>query len=367
MKRFFLGLAANYNKEDRRAQLFSVGRKEDYTDLEQFLKRKYIGQKAVLTKNGRSALTLALKAYFNQGDKILVNGFTCFAVYEAVKAAKLEPVFADIELNNLNFSEKTVLKSLIPDIKGIIIQNTLGNPIDIEKIEKIAKENNLTIIEDLAHCAGIKYSDGREAGTIGAATILSFGKEKAIDTVSGGAVVFRDDYQNEINLPTKSPRFSDYLRSRFYPTFGAICRNLTHVHLGGFLMKALIKIHWVEKSADSKLDLSRKPSKFEARRALIQIKSLSKTGEKPLRDFYYVNNRGEVLNKLKKAGYYFDSFWYEKPISPIRYYSKTHFPEELCPNAVYAANHIINFPKYYKKPDLKKAQEIIKDYLETKE
>ncbi len=363
MRRYFLGMAANYSREDRHLQLFSMGRREDLDDLKRFLERKYDGERAVLTKNGRSALTLALKANFDKGDKVIVNGFTCYAVYEAVKAAELEPIFVDINKSDLNFDLEKLEKSASDKVKGIIIQNTLGNPVDIVKIEKFAKEHGLLIIEDLAHCAGVRYSDGREAGTVGVATALSFGKDKSIDTISGGAVIFRRPYKNPIKAPTKSPKLSDHLRARCYPTFGAISRRLTTIHLGGALMRFLVAIHWVEKSADNKLDLTRRLSKFEAKRALLQIKSLSKNGEKPLRNFVLVNNRAEVLKKLKGAGYYFDGFWYEKPVSPARYYKKVHFPEKDCPNAVFVAEHIINLPNYYRKKNLEPAQKIIQEYL----
>ena len=105
-KHFFLGLAANYGKEDRRSQLFSIGRKEDLRDLKSYLERKYGGECAILTKNGRSALAIAFQTYFKKGDKILVNSFTCYAVYEAIKAAELVPVFVDINLDDLNFDSE---------------------------------------------------------------------------------------------------------------------------------------------------------------------------------------------------------------------------------------------------------------------
>ncbi|MBR3132184.1 aminotransferase class I/II-fold pyridoxal phosphate-dependent enzyme [Candidatus Saccharibacteria bacterium] len=365
MKRYFLGLAANYDAEDRRAQLFSLGRDEDRTDLAKFLERKYDG-KAILTKNGRSALALALKAYFKEGDRIIVNGFTCFAVYEAVKEVGLVPVFADITRKDLNFSIETlekVLKMSEEKPRGIIIQNTFGNPVDIEAIEKFAKENDLVIIEDLAHATGVRYPDGREVGTVGVATALSFGKEKSIDTISGGAVILRHPCLNEIEAPSKAPKLSDHLRARFYPTFGAACRALSHIHLGGVLMKILIKIHWVERSADNKLDCERKISKFEARLALRQIKSLKRSGEVPLREFYLVKERDLVLKKLAEKGYYFGGFWYEKPVSPERYYKKVHFPEKECPNAVFISEHIINFPNYYTRRILEPARKIVQDYL----
>ena len=401
-KNYFLGLAANYSREERLAHTFTIGREEDVKDLKNYLNRKYLGERTILTKNGRSALALALKAYFNKGDKILVNGFTCYAVYEAIKAANLEPVFVDINLKDLNFDYNVldeIIKSdnsrhapsrpssrgsgaptapVVADglessdshnflqtrIKGIIIQNTLGNPVDIEKIEKFAKEHDIKIIEDLAHSAGVRYSDGREAGTVGIATVLSFGKDKSIDTISGGAVIFRQPYKNIIKAPSKAPKISDHIRARLYPTFGAMTRALTHIHLGGIFMRILLKLHLVEKSADNKLDLDRKISKFEAKRALIQIKSLSRSGEKPLRDFEFVNQRTELLTKLAQNGFYFDGFWYEKPVSPARYYKKVLFPEKSCPNAVYASEHIINIPKIYHKKNIEPARKIISEYLD---
>ncbi|MBR3122047.1 DegT/DnrJ/EryC1/StrS aminotransferase family protein [Candidatus Saccharibacteria bacterium] len=370
--KYFLGMAANYSRKERLAHTFAIGRRRDCQNLKTYLKKKYDGE-VILCKNGRSALALALKAYFEPGDGIIVNGFTCYAVYEAIKAAGLKPVFVDISKKDLNFNTRTLPKldaksdSSNVQVRGIIIQNTLGNPADIKAIEKFAKEHSLTIIEDLAHCAGSKYSDGREVGTVGVAAALSFGKDKSIDTISGGAVILRKPQKHEIKAPTKLPKLSDHLRARFYPLFGAICRGLTYLHLGGALMRLLVKIHWVEKSADNKLDLDRTLSKFEAKLALKQLQVFKKTGAMPLRNFYLVNNREELLKELAKHGFYFNGFWYEKPVSPERYYKKIHFPEEECQNAVFVAQHIINLPTYYSKQDLEPAQKIIEPFLVKEE
>lgn len=365
MKRYFLGLSANYRTKEIWRHTFAVGKESDRDALRKYLEKRYEGE-AILCKNGRSGLALALKAYFNKGDLVIVNGFTCYAVYEAVKEAGLIPVFADISPDSLNYNDDT-LKSALQrggdSVKGIVVQNSLGNPVDIVAIEKFAKKHGLTIVEDLAHCVGVKYPDGREAGTVGVATAFSFGKEKSIDTVSGGAVVLREPRKHEIKVPELAPKPSDHLRARFYPFFGVLCRDLTGIHLGGVLMRTLIKLHWVEKSADNKLDLTRKISKFEAKLALSQFKHLKKSGELPLRDFYLVRNRNELIMKLAESGYYFSGFWYERPVSPERYYKKVHFPEEDCSNAIYVTNRIINMPTYYDKHALEPARKIIEDYL----
>lgn len=375
-KHYFLGSAANY-KGRLWAHTFAVGLEKDRGALQSFLSQKYSGE-AILTKNGRSALALALKAYFEPGDAVIVNGFTCYAVYEAVKAVGLVPVWADISKADLNFSTKTLEnvfrtpngnKDFEPSeahtqVKGIIIQNSLGNPVDITAIEKFAKRHNLTIIEDLAHCVGVKYIDGREAGTVGAAAALSFGKDKSIDTISGGAVILRHPCKSTIKAPSKLPKISDTLRARFYPLLGTISRGLSYIHLGGIWMRCLVKIHWVEKSADNKLDLERKIAKFEAKLALKQLKELKKSGEAPIREFCLVRDRAEVLKKLQARGYYFGGFWYERPVSPERYYEKVHFPEDKCLVATEVAKKIVNLPTYYNKKDLEPARKIIAEYME---
>lgn len=127
-------------------------------------------------------------------------------------------------------------------------------------------------------------------------------------------------------------------------------------------MRSLVKIHWVEKSADNRLDLERRISRFEAKLALRQFEQLKRGGEPPIREFAFVEDRGEVLKELAQAGYYFDGLWYKQPVSPERYYKKVHFPEDKCPNAVFVAEHIVNLPTYYARSDLKQAREIIKKH-----
>ena len=102
MKHYFLGMASGYRGGKWLSHLFTVGRKRDYGELTRFLGEKYGGE-AILCKNGRSALALALKAVFKPGDAVIVNGFTCYAVYEAVRAAGLKPVFVDISKEDFNF------------------------------------------------------------------------------------------------------------------------------------------------------------------------------------------------------------------------------------------------------------------------
>lgn len=360
----FLGAASNLKGKTLK-HTFAFGTKKDSENLISALADRYGTEKEniALVSNGRSALSLALKNLVEKGSEVVLCGFTCHAVLVAIKSAGLTPVFADIEEKTLNFTPET-LKSLLKshkNIKAIIIQNTLGNPVDIRPFEKIAKENNLVVIEDLAHCTGVFYPDGREVGSVGDAAALSFGKGKSIDTTTGGAVVLKNP-KKPLKAPGKRQGLSRTLRARFYPFFGNIIRASFRLHLNKIVTGGLLKLHFIERSADAPLDLDSRLTHWQAKLAKNQLDSLKKQGRKPIRDFELVENREELLKKLKKAGFNFDEIWYDTPVSPARYYKKSGFDEKLCPTSTEVAKKIINLPTWYEKRELKPALEIIKEH-----
>lgn len=360
----FLGEASNY-KGKVCHHLFSIGRKKDSESLKTYLADAYNAkpEDIILTANGRSALCIGIKSLVPKNSEIVINGFTCQAVLIAVKKAGCIPVFADIEKETLNYMPETLEKLLKThkNIKAIIIQNTLGNTVDIKKFEKIAKENSLIIIEDLAHCTGRHYPDERLVGSVGDATALSFGKGKTLDTITGGALVLRNNNHSEIKQPEKRPSFSSNFRARFYPFFGIFIRASFHLHLNKILVGTLLKLHFIERSADAPLDLIHRPAHWQAKLALEQLQEMPKTPE-PIRRFLFVNNREELLEKLKKNGYNFDEIWYDVPVSPARYYKNSGFDEKSFPIATEVAKEIINLPSWIEKSKLKQAEKIIKEY-----
>ena len=366
-RHYFLGTAAGFSKEMRIKMRKGKGYHEDFVELERYLAKEYDGQQAVLLINGRSAIAAALEKYrklrWTERGEVIINGFTCHAVVQGVKAAGFTPVYADIDKKTLNFTVDSLKKVVTPQTRAVIIQNTLGNMVDIKAVEKFCQKQGLVLFEDLAHCTGRFYDDGREAGKVGEAAFFSFGKEKSIDVCGGGALVLRNPKVSMMDVPCDEPCSRDEFRARIYPTIGYIYRGLSYVRLNGVFMRLMLKIGLVKRSADGDVDYKRAPlGDFQAKMALEQLKERGKIGKHPLRDFAFVRDRDEVLRKLQAAGYYFGGFWYEKPVSPERYYKKAHFPEEKCKNAVWAAEHIVNLPTYYSKEELAGAREIIEQY-----
>lgn len=352
-----LGQASNYNSSRTLRHLFALGNAKHSDELRDVLAKKHGAKQGnvALYHSGRSALTAALMAVGKKGDKVIIPGLTCIAVVRAVKAAEMEPVFADITAETLEYDYKNLDKIAGVCYNGVImIQNTLGLAWDVRKIEKIAKKHHLTIVEDLAHSAGRFYPDGREVGTVGQAVALSFGKGKAIDTINGGAVVLRNG--KKVEQPKKLPKLSERLRDRWYPVLAGFCRGLWQIKIGKVLMMAFVRLGFVKRSADTELNLEVRLTDWQAKLALGQLKELPKGA---LREFKLVERRTELLAALDKAGYNFSEIWYDTPVSPARYSEEADFPAEECPATVRIAKQIINLPTWYPEQKLTRARAII--------
>ena len=110
-KHYFLGLGACYSKKERRRLLLTHGCEKDYFDLQNYIKTEYKAHQVLITRNGRSAIAAGLKYYFNErGGEVIVNGLTCFAVIQGIKAAGMKPVYADINPKDLNFTVRSLEK-----------------------------------------------------------------------------------------------------------------------------------------------------------------------------------------------------------------------------------------------------------------
>jgi len=366
----FLGQASNYRFRDAWRHLWVHGGKRDLDGLKNDLAEKYRvkAEQVEVYHTGRTALAIAIKAVAKPGTQVIIPGLTCIAVVRAVRAAGCEPVYVDIDPEGLGYDWNSLDKKLKVCYNGSIIlaQNTLGRALDMERLERVAKKYGAIIVEDLAHCAGRFYPDGREVGTVGAAVALSFGKGKAIDTISGGAVVVRQDWQGkqakilDDDRPTRRPSRGDRWRDRWYPILGWIMRGAWHVGLGKIMTGGFLKLGWIARSADAELDTQVGLTGGQAKLAREQLQELPKG---LLREYCYVRDREELLPSLARRGYHLQEIWYDAPVSPARYADEAEFPVEECPNTMWVAEHIMNLPTWYSEKKLQPVREMIKPYL----
>jgi len=144
---------------------------------------KFIGCKVAIGLNSATAaLHLALTAFnFPEGKKVLVPSLTFSATASAVLYNRLMPVFVDSDPVTLGIDLEDLKRKYDKDCVAVIPVHYSGHPVPMDKLMPWARENNLKVIEDCAHAAGVVYK-GKTLGTWGDIGCYSFEEKKCMTT-----------------------------------------------------------------------------------------------------------------------------------------------------------------------------------------
>ena len=155
---------------------------------------KYIGCKyAVAVNSCTAALHISLAALgIGKGDEVITTPYTFISTVNVIVQQGAIPVFVDIKPDTFNINPDKIGEKINDKTKAIMPVHFAGQPCEMEKIMKIAKDNNLMVIEDAAHAISAEY-EGRKIGTIGDATSFSFYPTKNMTTGEGGMVTTNDE------------------------------------------------------------------------------------------------------------------------------------------------------------------------------
>lgn len=188
---------------------------------EQWFMEKFHGDDAVSFNSGRSALYAVLRAFdIGKGDEVIVQAFTCVAVPDSVLWTGAQPVYADID-GTLNIDPKTLEQCITEKTKAIIVQHTFGIPAEMEMITKIAQKRGIFVIEDCSHSLGAEYR-GKKVGSLGDASIFSFGRDKILSSVFGGMAIINQKSK------IKSQKLRELAKALPYPSLFWIFQQLLH-------------------------------------------------------------------------------------------------------------------------------------------
>lgn len=175
------------------SQKFILG--EDVQKLEAEI-AAYSGTKfAVGCASGSDALMLSLMALgVGAGDEVLTTPYTFFATAGAISRVGARPVFADVEENTFNLEPNRMADVLRvhPKIRAIIPVHLFGGCADMDRINEMAAERNIPVIEDAAQSIGSEYK-GRRAGSMGQVGAFSFFPSKNLGGYGDGGMVTTND------------------------------------------------------------------------------------------------------------------------------------------------------------------------------
>lgn len=171
-----------------------------YTEKFESRFAKTVGMRhAFMVNSGSSANLLALSALTSPklGDRALRPGdevITVAAGFPTTVTPILQngliPVYVDVDLATYVANEEALEAAISPKTRAIMMAHTLGNPFNLDLVQRLAKKHNLWVIEDSCDALGGTYRE-QNLGTFGDLSTFSFYPAHHITTGEGGAVLIK--------------------------------------------------------------------------------------------------------------------------------------------------------------------------------
>jgi len=149
---------------------------------------KWLGVKhSVMVNSGASAnyIQIAIAKHLKGIGEIIVPAMAWVSDCSSVINLGMDLVFVDVNLSNFSMSVESLKASITPNTKAIMLVHGLGFNALNDEIIKIAKENNLLLLEDVCESHGAKFKDKR-VGSFGDLSSFSFYFGHHMTTIEGG-------------------------------------------------------------------------------------------------------------------------------------------------------------------------------------
>ena len=286
MKKIFYA-KASYGKKEINAVL-NVLKKPltlmDGINVKKFEKKvaRLFGKKyGLMVNSGSSANLLAIATLgLKKNSEIITPLLTFSTTVAPIYQLGLIPKFVDVEKNSYLIDIQELEKAITVKTKAILIPNLLGNIPDWEKINKIAKNYNLKIIEDSADTIGYRFKK-KNTGILTDIVTSSFYASHIVTGAGfGGIVCFNDK-----KLYDKAKLLRGWGRS------SAIANETENISKR--FKKKLSGIEYDSKYIFRELGYNFLPSEISAAFGLEQLKKLNS-------------------NLKKRKSYYFKKFYFQK-------------------------------------------------------
>lgn len=171
-----------------------------YTEQFESKLAKEIGMRhAFMVNSGSSANLLALSSLTSKmhgeralrpGDEVITVAAGFPTTVTPILQNGLTPVFIDVDLETYVANEVQLEAAIGPKTKAIMMAHTLGNPFNLDLVQKLSEKFNLWVIEDSCDALGGTYRN-KKIGSFGDLSTLSFYPAHHITTGEGGAVLIK--------------------------------------------------------------------------------------------------------------------------------------------------------------------------------
>lgn len=171
-----------------------------YTEKFESRFAKIVGMRhAFMVNSGSSANLLALSTLtspklgeraLRPGDEVITVAAGFPTTVTPILQNGLVPVYVDVDLATYVANEEALEAAISSRTRAIMMAHTLGNPFNLDLVQRLAEKHNLWVIEDSCDALGGTYK-GQNLGTFGDLSTFSFYPAHHITTGEGGAVLIK--------------------------------------------------------------------------------------------------------------------------------------------------------------------------------
>lgn len=285
------------------------------------------------------------------GDEVIVPAQTHNATAHAVELCGAKPIFVDAEPETGNIDITQIEKHITPRTKAISLVHFLGMPVNMKRINEIAKKHNLFVVEDCALAIGT-YFEGVHAGLFGDVGCFSFYPVKHMTTSEGGMLISK--HQKIVEKISRQKAFGVDRTAGERTIPGVYDVTMLGFNYRMSEIEAALGIEQLKRIPEF---LKKRKENFDAlRQALEQIDELKilKSSYGEYQSSYYClsiilsdslkEKRFDIVKSLKDRGIG-TSVYYPKPVPHLKYYKdKYSFSETSFPVASWISYSSIALP-----------------------
>ena len=152
----------------------------------------YGSKYAVASSSGTAGVHCAVAALdIGPGHEVLVPSVTDMGSLIGILYQGAIPVFVDVDMDTFNIDIDDFERKISKRTKAVMVVHYMGNPCEMDKILRIARENDIFVIEDCAQSPHARY-DGKLVGTMGDIGCFSINDFKIISSGEGGLCITND-------------------------------------------------------------------------------------------------------------------------------------------------------------------------------
>lgn len=304
-------------------------------EFAQYCETKY----AVGTGNGLDALYLILKALnIGYGDEVIIPSNTFIATALAVSYNGAKPVFVEPNPNTHTINPELISDKISDKTRAIIAVHLYGQAADMDRINEVAREYNLYVIEDAAQAHGAIYK-GKKVGGLGIASGFSFYPGKNLGALGDGGAITT----NNKELADKVKALGNYGSEKKYEHIYMGTNSRLDEMQAAFLR---IKLNELDKWNTYRNEVAKKYLSLISNKK-IKLPSTDKNNKHVWHLFTIESeNRDELQKYLKEKGIE-TVIHYPTPIHMQKAYRDLGFETGDFPIAEKISSNILSLPMWY--------------------